>query len=245
VRGETKMSAVDSTPSELNGYELFKQQGNRLKQKNRPKKAVEWGRSEVRPTPVILPPISIEGIVIEKKEAKSLPLNKDKHLKPIQFRQSLQGRKLVNNIKYQTSNGLELPKEVVGLVDNKMYLPRHKKLARDHGVDWLLKLSELAMTKGKPSRWYAKVTSTDNWEQTEIMLIKLFKKIDQMREKLAGIGVSNTWIMYYVGASQKLSEATFNRCIELAKARGVKKPPNLLAKAIKNSLEGTQKVASS
>jgi hypothetical protein len=216
----------------LTGYDLFLQQGNKLKHNNLPNKCNEKAQIVDRITPVI----SIEGIVIEKKEGKSPPLNKKKYLQPIHFRQNLQGRRLINNIRYQTSEGLILPKEVTSLVDNKMYIPRHMKLARDYGVDWLMKLSELALTKGKPSRWYAKVTSIKNWEQTEKMLIKLFKKIDQMKEKLAGIGVSNNWIMYYVGASNKLTEATFNRCVELAKSRGVNKPPNLLAKSIKKSL---------
>jgi len=216
----------------LSGYELFIQQGNKIKHNKGPTKP---GKEPIK-NESFTPVISIEGIVIEKKEGKSLPPTKEKYLRPIQFRQNLQGRRLINNTSYQTREGLILPKEITTLVDNKMYLPRHKKLARDYGVDWLLKLAELAKTKGKPSRWYAKVTGTKNWEQTEKMLIELFKKIDQMKDKLAGIGVSNNWIMYYVGASNKLSEATFNRCVELAKSRGVRKPPNLFAKSIKKSL---------
>lgn len=231
------MQAVGKIISSKNGYDTFKEQGHLLKQKNRHKKAVEWGKPEANPTSVILPPFSIEGVVIEKKEREKV-FNKNYETKFVgDYRQFYRARRIVNNTNYMVNNELKLPSEVTNLVDNKMYLPRHRKLARDYGVDWLLKLSELAKTKGKPSRWYAKVTGTKNWQQTEEMLTKLFKKIDLMREKLSGIGVSNQWIMYFVGASGKLSEQVFNRCIELAKARGVKDPPNYLAKAIKNSLE--------
>lgn len=59
---------------------------------------------------------------------------------------------------------------------------RHKKLARDYGVDYLLKLAELAKTKGKPSHWYAKATSVKQWkEQTEKMLSELMKKLEQLK----------------------------------------------------------------
>lgn len=234
------MQAIERELSEKKGYDLFKEQGNKLKQKNQQKKAFETNNLLATPTSVILPSFSIEGIVIEKKEG--IYNNKKTNDSSItsNYRKVIESRRIVNNIKYTVNGDVSLPGEITSLVDNKMYLPRHKKLARDYGVSWLIKLAELAKTKGKPSRWYAKVTSTKNWKQTEEMLIKLFKKIDQMREKLSGIGVNNQWIMYFVGASQKLTEQAFNRCIELAKARGVKDPPNYLAKAIKNNLEALE-----
>lgn len=180
-------------------------------------------------TPDNLPDFSIEGIVIEKKEG-STKLNGFR-------KQQLNKLRYVNNTAYTVNNELVLPKEIMDLVDNKMFLPRHKKLARDYGVDWLLKLSELAKTKGKPSHWYAKVTSKNNWKQTEEMLQGLLKKIDQMKEKLQGLRVPAHWIPYFVGAKDKLSEAEFNNCVELAGSRGVKKPPNLLAKAVKKCID--------
>lgn len=222
------MEAITDVLEAKTGYDLFKQQGDKLRQKRQHNGAL----SSYSTTPVILPTFSIEEKVIEKKEVKT-GLNKATN----NYMQGIRYRRIVNNTGYMVNGELQLPDTVTSLVDNKMYLPRHKKLARDYGVNYLLKLTELAMTKAKPSRWYAKVTSTKNWEQTEEMLIKLFKKIDQIKQKLQGIGVPNAWLMYYVGASDKLSEAVFNRCIELAKARGAKKPPNLLATAVKNNLD--------
>lgn len=204
----------------MTGYELFRAQGLAIKAKN----------GEVRQapsTPVILPNYSIEEKVIEKKEGKNLFENyKINHLR------------VVDNTKYTAVNGeLMLPKEVLNLVDNKMYLPRHNKLARDYGVKYLLKLAELASTKGKPSHWYAKATSKKNWQQTSDMLIKLFKKLDMTREKLAHLRVSEQWLNYFAGAFSKLSEKQIAYCLELASARGVKKPPNLIAKLVKMNLE--------
>lgn len=144
--------------------------------------------------------------------------------------------RIVNNAAYMQGDELILPDEIVSLVDNKSYMNRHKKLARDYGVDWLLKLAELAKTKGKPSNWYAKVTSLKQWQQTEQMLITLFKELDNLREKLQRIGVDKSYLPYYLHAKRKLSEYQFNRCIENATSRGAKKPPNLFARAIKLSL---------
>jgi hypothetical protein len=185
-------------------------------------------------TPVKSSNSSIEGKEIEKKEGLFNAFNKEN------VRQLYQARRIVDNTKYQLNGSLVLPIEVTSLVDNPMYLPRHYKLARDYGVEWLLKLAELAKTKRKPSRWYAKVTSIKKWQQTEEMLINLLKKIDEVKQKLQGINVSNKWLMYYVHANKHLPEYLFNRCIEYAKARGVKDPPNYLAKSIKNSLLKSQ-----
>ena len=165
----------------LTGYDLFLQQGNKLKHNNLPNKCNEKAQIVDRITPVIY----IEEDGMEKKGRENPPINRRKYLEPIHFKQNLQGRRLINNTRYQTNEGLVLPKEITSLVHNKMYLPRHKKLARDYGVDWLLKLAELARTKGKPGNWYAKATGLVKWEQTEAMLIELFKKIDQMKENLA------------------------------------------------------------
>lgn len=150
--------------------------------------------------------------------------------------------RVVNNTKYTKENGqLILPQEITSLIDNKAYMNRHKKLARDYGVDYLLKLAELAKTKGKPSHWYAKATSVKQWkEQTEKMLSELMKKLEQLKEKLAKIGVNPSYLPYYLKASRRLSEYKFNRCIENALSRGVNNPPHLFAKAIAESLSELQ-----
>jgi len=225
----------------MSGYDRFIAQGAAIKAK----KAGQNGVVHKAPsTPVKSHSSSIEGLVIEKKEVKN-DLLKGYKL-PVPSKQNpvnINHLRVVDNRHYQDITGeLVLPQEIISLVDNPAYLRRHRKLARDYGVKYLLKLAELARTKNIPNRWYAKVTSTANWQQTEEMLIGLFKKIDQVKEKLQGIGVPDGWLSYYVGAAAKLSEAKFNSCIELAKARGAKKPPNLLAKSIKLSLDA-QKLA--
>lgn len=154
------------------------------------------------------------------------------------IQQKVQKLRVVDNSKWLDSNGnLYLPKQVVNLIDNKAYINRHKKLAREYGMTYLLKLAELAQTKAKPSRWYAKVTSVKQWtEQTEAMLSKLFKKLAELTEQLAGSGVDMKYLPYYLKAKMKLSEYKFNRCIENSRSKGVKSPPNLLAYSIKEAL---------
>lgn len=148
--------------------------------------------------------------------------------------------RVVDNTAYMKGDKLILPSEVVGLIDNKAYMNRHLKLARDYGVNYLQKLAELAQTKAKPSHWYAKVTSLKQWQQTEKMLMDLFKKLDRLMEKLQGIEIQPEYLAYYLKAQKLLSEYKFNRCIENATARGANKPPHLLAKAIKLSIEELQ-----
>lgn len=214
----------------LTGYDKFKAAGLAIKAKN--------GVVHNAPsTPVKYSTVSIEEKVIEKKVER---FNNFELLKPaVQSQQkpfNVNQLRVVNNTQYFSKGELVLPEQILSLVDNKAYLPRHRKLARDYGVKYLLKVAELAQTKGKPSHWYAKATSKANWQQTVEMLIKLFKKIDQMKEKLQGINVTDKWINYFVGAFSKLSEKDIADCLELAKSRGVKKPPNMLAKTVKLKL---------
>lgn len=154
------------------------------------------------------------------------------------IQQKVQKLRVVDNSKWLDSNGnLYLPKEIVNLIDNKAYINRHKKLAREYGMTYLLKLAELAQTKAKPSRWYAKVTSVKQWaEQTEAMLSKLFKKLAELTEQLTGTGIDMKYLPYYLKAKMRLSEYKFNRCIENSRSKGVKSPPNLLAYSIKEAL---------
>lgn len=217
------MQALGSLLNERKGYQKFIAKRAELGLKKGEIKLINYNKI----TSVNSQNLYIEKVVIEKKEVKTTN-NEVKVLR------------IVNNLDYLKEGQLVLPDEITSLVDNPIYLNRHKKLARDYGVKYLLKLAELARSKkvNKPSNWYAKATSCKNWqEQTEHMLIELFKKIDKMKEKLKGLVVGDKWINYYIMASSKLSEAKFNRCIELARSRGVIKPPNLFAKAINNSLQ--------
>lgn len=74
-------------------------------------------------------------------------------------------RPIVHRVRPSETPG-ELPQAVLDLIDNKVFLPRHRRLQREHGDKVLLKLAEMAQTKGRPSHWYAKVTSVAQWETT-------------------------------------------------------------------------------
>jgi hypothetical protein len=201
--------------------------------------------------------VSIEEKVIEKKVIEKKEFNLlnnldqegasdwyetiDHQLVDTERAHKIRQLRVVDNRGYTRPGGLELPEAITNLVDNKAYLPRHQKLARDYGVKYLIKLAEIAQTKGKPSRWYAKATSKANWKQTEQMLQSLFKKLDQAREILAKVPqatqLAGQWLNYYAGAFSRLSEAQVNQCVELANSRGAKKPPNLFARSIKLQLD--------
>jgi len=219
---------------QLTGYELFKAQGRALKTKKPIK-----NRAVTNPptTPVKSSPISIEELVIEKKEGfvglkiAQAQVFKQQEAGRISPSRIVDNRNFVNEV---------LPDEVTALVDNKAYLPRHKLLARQHGVKQLTKLAELAKTKAKPSHWYAKVTSKANWEQTLEMLDNLFKALHKAQQALEKVGIMGTkWVYYYTKACSKLSEAQISNAVELATAKGVKAPPRMFATAISRALKPT------
>lgn len=216
------------------GYEKFKAQGELLK-------AHKTGNNEAvtnpPATPVKSSPISIEELVIEKKEGISGLRTAQMQVYRQPTVQRIERHRVIDNRSF--SNEL-LPNEITELVDNKMYLPRHKLLAREHGLNNLLKLAELAHTKGKPSHWYAKVTSKANWSQTLEMLDELFKAIQKAQQALEKVGIiGSKWLNYYTKACSKLSEAQISNAVELATARGVKAPPRMFATAISRALKPT------
>lgn len=88
----------------------------------------------------------------------------------------------IENVVYKTNTSIELPDEVNALVDNKAYLPKHRKLWRESPRQ-LLMLVELAATKKAPSRWYAKVTAKVMWERT----LKYLEKLSKVRDMAARI----------------------------------------------------------
>lgn len=92
---------------------------------------------------------------------------------------SINRNKVTNNNIYR-KNDIEIPVEIEQLVDNKMYLPRHKKLIREHGLEVMLRVAKMAQSADKPSRFYAVATSVKNWAMT---LKNVMKQIEV--EKLA------------------------------------------------------------
>lgn len=216
------------------GYDLFRAQGERLKAQ---KRGIGGAASNPPSTPVKNSPFSIEELVIEKKEGKPRLQEPQPQVFRAPTLHSIERHRVIDNRSFVNEM---LPQEITALVDNKMYLPRHKLLAREHGVNYLLKLAELAQTKGKPSHWYAKVTSKANWQQTLEMLNDLLRALDKAKQALAKVGISGEkWLYYYTKACSKLSEAQLNNAIELATARGVKAPPRMFATAVSRALRPT------
>lgn len=111
----------------------------------------------------------------------------------------------------------ELPKDITDLIDDKAYLPKHKKLARDYGLKYQLKLVELAKTKDKPSSWFAKVTAKKNWEaRTLPMLEKLLAATETAKKAIQKLGLSGAWLPYYIKVAYRSTEAAFNSALEQA-----------------------------
>jgi hypothetical protein len=83
-----------------------------------------------------------------------------------------------------STSSIELPEAIDGLIDNKMYRNKFRKLIREGHLQDLLELVELAKTKDKPSHWFAMVTAKRRWEQTLKFLAKLREIARQAAEVL-------------------------------------------------------------
>jgi hypothetical protein len=58
------------------------------------------------------------------------------------------------------NTSIELAPEIDALIDNKAYRNKFKSLLREGYLQELLELADIALSKDKPSRWYAKATKT-------------------------------------------------------------------------------------
>lgn len=190
----------------------------------------------------------IQGIVIQEK-ARAVDYSNNKIsndfqiIKPV----AMTGvKRVIDNRKYLKKDELQLPDKVLKLINNKMYLPRHKLLAREYGVKYLEKIADIANTKAKPQKWYQTVTSKQvcrktgkvYWEQTYDMLRKMFERIEKTVEVMASAGISrgNKYFYYFYNATKNLSEAEIISCIELAKAKHTKDPIKRFSYEISNRL---------
>ena len=114
----------------------------------------------------------------------------------------------------------DLPTEVLSLIDNKMYMNMYLKRAKDCGLDYLVKLTELVRNDKNVSlkqNYFAKCCKPANWtEQTKPMLDKLFEKIDKARQVLSELGVSTSNKFFYFKLSMitKLSEYQLSQLIK-------------------------------
>lgn len=130
----------------------------------------------------------------------------------------------------------ELPGEVVELISNKAYLPRHRKLQRLYGDKILLKVVEMCHGKdgkGKkitvPAAYYARVTSLANWDRTLATVKKLLAAVRRATEIMDKLGADPTWLQWYVSVVYRHSEAQVASWLERATTAKKGSPPKLFA----------------
>lgn len=91
----------------------------------------------------------------------------------------------IEGIVNKTNTSIEaLPERIDRLIDNKMYYPKFRKLIRDGHLEDLLKLTEIAATKGKPSRWFAVATAKANWQRTLEFLAQC-REVAEVAQRIA------------------------------------------------------------
>lgn len=104
------------------------------------------------------------------------------------------------------NTSIEIPPEIDALIDNKAYYNKFKSLIRKGHLQDLLDLAEIALTKDKPSHWFAKSTKTKAgpgqdglptmWERSLKYLAKL-RDVRRMAELVAAkIGTTVTKGIY-------------------------------------------------
>src|SRR5437763_17222988 len=79
---------------------------------------------------------------------------------------------------------IEVPEEILSLVDNKAYINRYKRLIREGYLRQLLELARIAQecaTKQPPSHYFAKACSLTHWDDT---LKKMNKVLEATRTVL-------------------------------------------------------------
>lgn len=130
----------------------------------------------------------------------------------------------------------ELPAEVEELINNKAYLPRHRKLQRLHGDRILLKVAELCHGKdGKgapindPQKYYAKMTSLANWARTLTTVKRLLAATERAVAIMQKLGADPQWLHWYVGVVYRNSEATVAQWVERATGAKRGSPVRLFA----------------
>ncbi|NIL77144.1 hypothetical protein RhoFasB10_03285 [Rhodococcus sp. B10] len=143
-------------------------------------------------------------------------------------------RPIVTREHYRESG--ELPAEVDELINNKAYLPRHRKLQRLHGDRILLKVAELCNGKdGKggrindPQKYYARMTSLANWDRTLETVKRLLAATERAVAIMQKLGADPKWLHWYIGVVYRNSEATVAQWVERATGAKRGSPPRLFA----------------
>lgn len=177
----------------------------------------------------------IEDKVIEKKERTGMfkkdyqayvALARQRYTKPL---------RAVDNTKYMFNGVLTLPEQIVNLVDNPRYLPKYNKLAQEWGIDYLLKLAELATTgarKAPASHWFNTCTSlrvdpisgSIRRVQTLKMLDNLFERIAKAKQMLKEVGAKADYLFWAVKGVAKLSDKENQNLMSDIQRKRVKDP---------------------
>lgn len=130
----------------------------------------------------------------------------------------------------------ELPASIVDLVDNKAYLPRHRKLQRIYGDHILLKVAELCHGKdgdgkpiNKPANYYARLTSLKNWDRTLQTVKRLLAATERALVVMKKLDAEPQWLRWYVGVVYRNSEAAVAQWVERATSAKRGSPQKLFA----------------
>lgn len=157
-----------------------------------------------------------------------------------------------NNKYLDTDGNLVLPEEILKLIDNKQFLPRYTKCAREFGVAVLLQLAEIARTKAKPSHFFAKsvgkkaITKEEQAEankssvydhfvaMTAPAMKRLIEKKNKLVEELKRRGVDLAYLPYFLKAQNKLGHAFYEL---MSLSREKKSPARWLSRSIALELD--------
>ena len=104
-------------------------------------------------------------------------------------------------VKAGSDTSIELPAAITNLITGNEYWVtaksnRYKKLIREGHLDNLLELAKLALTKGNPAHWFAKVCSVKAWERTLDFLKKLYSVRQTAEQVTKRVGQGLTKFIY-------------------------------------------------
>jgi hypothetical protein len=83
----------------------------------------------------------------------------------------------------QTQTASDIPEAVDGLIDNKMYRNKFRKLIREGHLSDLLELAAIAQDKDKPSHWFAVATGKKHWQAT-LKFLSALRSVRQTAEEV-------------------------------------------------------------
>lgn len=121
------------------------------------------------------------------------------------------------------NNSIELPKEIDDLIDNKMYRNRYKRLIRDGHLADLLELAALAVTKTKPSHWFARICSVRRWDGTLAWLRKAREVAQNAAEVARRLALRSDQLKAVYKACWHLNSSVISKAVladEIVTAKG-------------------------